>query len=175
MFKGGRCLCINPGAKVVKMAAIKEVSVIYPSNGCDKVEVIVTLKAHKGQRCLDPASKQARLIMQTIQKKNFLRRQNMWRALKCELCAKKLTLSCLGICIRFARLQNSLGGRIPLNYSAWLWKYLSRRVMCLCVCTLRVTVYGYNGHIVTGIPPARWLDSEASSVEKHYSRNFSWK
>lgn len=77
MFKGGRCLCINRGVKAVKMTMIEEVSVIYPSNGCDKVEVIVTLKAHKGQKCLDPRSKQARLIMQTIQKKNFLRRQNM--------------------------------------------------------------------------------------------------
>ncbi|XP_021067000.1 C-X-C motif chemokine 11 [Mus pahari] len=77
MFKGGRCLCIGPGVKAVKMAAIEKASVIYPSNGCNKVEVIVTLKAHKQQWCLDPRSKQARLIMQTIEKKNFLRRQKM--------------------------------------------------------------------------------------------------
>lgn len=44
MFKGGRCLCIDRGAKVVKMAAIKEVSVIYPSNGCDKVEVMYVME-----------------------------------------------------------------------------------------------------------------------------------
>nr|NP_062367.1 C-X-C motif chemokine 11 precursor [Mus musculus]Q9JHH5.1 RecName: Full=C-X-C motif chemokine 11; AltName: Full=Interferon-inducible T-cell alpha chemoattractant; Short=I-TAC; AltName: Full=Small-inducible cytokine B11; Flags: Precursor [Mus musculus]AAF71824.1 CxC chemokine SCYB11.pep [Mus musculus]AAF77095.1 interferon-inducible T cell alpha chemoattractant proprotein [Mus musculus]AAF79022.1 SCYB11 [Mus musculus]AAF79048.1 CxC chemokine SCYB11 [Mus musculus] len=77
MFKQGRCLCIGPGMKAVKMAEIEKASVIYPSNGCDKVEVIVTMKAHKRQRCLDPRSKQARLIMQAIEKKNFLRRQNM--------------------------------------------------------------------------------------------------
>ncbi|XP_031246876.1 C-X-C motif chemokine 11 isoform X2 [Mastomys coucha] len=77
MFKGGRCLCIGPGVKAVKMAMIEKASVIYPSNGCNKVEVIVTLKAHKGQRCLDPRFKQARFIMQTIEKKNFVRRQNM--------------------------------------------------------------------------------------------------
>ncbi|XP_076782622.1 C-X-C motif chemokine 11 isoform X2 [Arvicanthis niloticus] len=77
MFKGGRCLCIGPGVKAVKLAAIEKASVIYPSNGCDKVEVIVTLKAHKGQKCLDPRSKQARLIMQTIEKKNIFKRQNM--------------------------------------------------------------------------------------------------
>ncbi|XP_052054154.1 C-X-C motif chemokine 11 [Apodemus sylvaticus] len=78
MFKGGRCLCIGPGVKAIKMAAIEKASVIYPSNGCDKVEVIVTLKPpHKGQRCLDPNSKQGRFIKQTIEKKTFLRRQNM--------------------------------------------------------------------------------------------------
>lgn len=77
MFKGGRCLCIDSGVKAVKMAAIEKVSIIYPSNGCDKVEVIVTLKGHKGQRCLDPRSKQARLIMQIIQKKDILRHKNM--------------------------------------------------------------------------------------------------
>ncbi|OBS69014.1 hypothetical protein A6R68_02447, partial [Neotoma lepida] len=62
MFKRGRCLCIDPRAKAVRMADIERVSIIDPSNGCDKVEVIITLKARKGQMCLDPKSKQARLI-----------------------------------------------------------------------------------------------------------------
>ncbi|XP_021505567.2 C-X-C motif chemokine 11 [Meriones unguiculatus] len=77
MFKGGRCLCIGPGAKAVRKADIERVSVIHPSNGCDKVEVIVTLKAQKGQRCLDPRSKQARLIRQKIEKNNSLKHRNM--------------------------------------------------------------------------------------------------
>ncbi|ELK16441.1 C-X-C motif chemokine 11 [Pteropus alecto] len=63
MFKGGRCLCIGPGVKAVKVANIEKVSVIYPSNNCDKIEVIIILKTHKGQRCLNPRSKQANIII----------------------------------------------------------------------------------------------------------------
>ncbi|XP_011821588.1 PREDICTED: C-X-C motif chemokine 11 isoform X3 [Mandrillus leucophaeus] len=63
MFKRGRCLCIGPGVKAVKVADIEKASIIYPSNNCDKIEVIITLKENKGQRCLNPKSKQARLII----------------------------------------------------------------------------------------------------------------
>ncbi|XP_005068200.3 C-X-C motif chemokine 11 [Mesocricetus auratus] len=76
MFKGGRCLCIGPLAKAVKIADIETVSVFYPSYRCGKVEVIVTLKAQNRQRCLDPNSKQARLIREMYEKKS-LRQQNM--------------------------------------------------------------------------------------------------
>lgn len=140
MFKGGRCLCIDSGVKAVKMAAIEKVSIIYPSNGCDKVEVIVTLKGHKGQRCLDPRSKQGRLIMQTIQKKNILRRQNMWwaswayltvnpqiRALRQE--ADPLLSRNMHPFYQIAELARRSD---TSKLSAWLWKYLSHRVMCLC-------------------------------------------
>ncbi|KAL6047999.1 hypothetical protein STEG23_036120 [Scotinomys teguina] len=64
MFKRARCLCIESRTKAVRMADVETVSIIYPSNGCDRVEVIITLKAHKRQTCLDPESKQARLIRQ---------------------------------------------------------------------------------------------------------------
>ncbi|XP_016011531.2 C-X-C motif chemokine 11 isoform X1 [Rousettus aegyptiacus] len=63
MFKGGRCLCIGPGVKAVKVANIEKISVIYPSNNCNKIEVIITLKTHKGQRCLNPKSKQANILI----------------------------------------------------------------------------------------------------------------
>ncbi|EHB09524.1 C-X-C motif chemokine 11 [Heterocephalus glaber] len=63
MFKRGRCLCIGPGLKAVKVADIEKASIIYPSNSCDKIELIITLKAHKGKRCLNPTSKQAGLII----------------------------------------------------------------------------------------------------------------
>ncbi|CAH6884198.1 C-X-C motif chemokine 11 [Phodopus roborovskii] len=76
MFKGGRCLCIEPLAKAVKIADIETATVLYPSNRCNKVEVIVTLKSQKRQRCLDPKSKQARLI-QAMNEKKSLRRRNM--------------------------------------------------------------------------------------------------
>ncbi|XP_028737756.2 C-X-C motif chemokine 11 [Peromyscus leucopus] len=75
MFKRGRCLCIDHRARAVKLADIETVSVIYPSNSCDKVEVIITLKGHKRQTCLDPKSKQARLIRQAIERKKFLGHQ----------------------------------------------------------------------------------------------------
>ncbi|XP_042534223.1 C-X-C motif chemokine 11 [Dipodomys spectabilis] len=70
MFKGGRCLCLGPGAKAVKVAHIEKATIIYPSNSCYKMEVIITLKAQKGQRCLDPRSKQASFIIKQVQRKN---------------------------------------------------------------------------------------------------------
>ncbi|KAK2509277.1 hypothetical protein MC885_003369 [Smutsia gigantea] len=66
MFKGGRCLCIGPGVKAVRVADIEKATIIYPSNSCNKIEVIITLKAHKGQRCLNPKSKQAKVIIRKL-------------------------------------------------------------------------------------------------------------
>ncbi|XP_051026395.1 C-X-C motif chemokine 11 [Acomys russatus] len=77
MFKRGRCLCIGPGAKAVKRADMETAAILYPSNSCDRTEVIITLKANKGQRCLDPRSRQALLIRQTIEKKNLLRHRKI--------------------------------------------------------------------------------------------------
>ncbi|KAM9677526.1 C-X-C motif chemokine 11 [Trichechus inunguis] len=77
MFKRGRCLCIGPGVKAVRVADIEKASIIYPSYNCDKLEVIITLKANKGQRCLNPRSKQANLIIKEVQRMNFLRHQNI--------------------------------------------------------------------------------------------------
>ncbi|XP_047423259.1 C-X-C motif chemokine 11 [Sciurus carolinensis] len=74
MFKGGRCLCIGPGAKAVKLTDIEKASIIYPSNSCDKIEVIITLKAHKGQQCLNPRSKQASFIIKQAERKNLKHR-----------------------------------------------------------------------------------------------------
>ncbi|XP_016011532.2 C-X-C motif chemokine 11 isoform X2 [Rousettus aegyptiacus] len=71
MFKGGRCLCIGPGVKAVKVANIEKISVIYPSNNCNKIEVIITLKTHKGQRCLNPKSKQANILIKKAERMNF--------------------------------------------------------------------------------------------------------
>ncbi|XP_041527540.1 C-X-C motif chemokine 11 [Microtus oregoni] len=76
MFRAGRCLCIDPGVKAVRMADIERVSIIYPTRGCAKVEVIVTLKANKGETCLNPKSKQAHIIQQAIERKSSLKRQN---------------------------------------------------------------------------------------------------
>ncbi|XP_025743506.1 C-X-C motif chemokine 11 [Callorhinus ursinus] len=77
MFKAGRCLCRGPGVKAVKVANIEKATIIYPSNNCDKIEVIITLKAHKGQRCLNPKSKQASIIIKKIERMNFLKYQNV--------------------------------------------------------------------------------------------------
>ncbi|KAM4854932.1 C-X-C motif chemokine 11 [Thomomys bottae] len=77
MLRGGRCLCLPPMAKAVKVAHIEKATIIYPSYSCDKIEVIITLKASKGQLCLDPRSKQASFIIKQIQKKNVLRRKSI--------------------------------------------------------------------------------------------------
>ncbi|XP_037006126.2 C-X-C motif chemokine 11 [Artibeus jamaicensis] len=73
MFKGGRCLCIGPGVKAVKVANIEKVSVMFPSNYCNKTEVIITLKAQKKQRCLNPQSKQAIIIIKKAEEMNSLK------------------------------------------------------------------------------------------------------
>ncbi|XP_053451176.1 C-X-C motif chemokine 11 isoform X2 [Nycticebus coucang] len=77
MFKRGRCLCPDKLLKAVKLGNIEKASIIYPDNNCDKMEVIITLKAHKGQRCLNPKSKQASLIIKEIKRKNFLKYKNV--------------------------------------------------------------------------------------------------
>uniref|UniRef100_A0A671G172 C-X-C motif chemokine ligand 11 n=1 Tax=Rhinolophus ferrumequinum TaxID=59479 RepID=A0A671G172_RHIFE len=71
MFKRGR-LCIRPGVKAV-VADIEKVSVFYPSNNCDKTEVIITMKTHKRQRCLNPRSKQANIIIKNAERMKFLK------------------------------------------------------------------------------------------------------
>nr|XP_004664870.1 C-X-C motif chemokine 11 [Jaculus jaculus] len=77
MFKGGRCLCQGPGVNAVKVTEIEKASVMYRTNSCDRVEVIITLKAQKGQRCLNPRSKQAQLIIKKIERKKFLKHYNI--------------------------------------------------------------------------------------------------
>lgn len=77
MFKGGRCLCIGPGVKAVKAANIEAISVIFPSNYCNKTEVIITLKARKGQRCLNPQSKQGSIIIKKVEEMKSLKHQNV--------------------------------------------------------------------------------------------------
>uniref|UniRef100_A0A8C7BAX9 C-X-C motif chemokine ligand 11 n=1 Tax=Neovison vison TaxID=452646 RepID=A0A8C7BAX9_NEOVI len=69
MFKGGRCLCIGPGVKAVKVADIEKATIIYP------IMNFINLKARKGQRCLNPKSKQASIIIKKIQRMNFLKHQ----------------------------------------------------------------------------------------------------
>ncbi|XP_004596233.1 C-X-C motif chemokine 11 [Ochotona princeps] len=77
MFRRGRCLCVGSGLNAVKMADIKEASIIFPSGSCEKIEVIVTLKAQKGQRCLNPRSRQANRMIKQIQRKHLLKHQNV--------------------------------------------------------------------------------------------------
>ncbi|XP_060044604.1 C-X-C motif chemokine 11 [Erinaceus europaeus] len=77
MFKGGRCLCRDHGVKAVKVKDVEQASVIYPSNNCNKIEVIITLKAHKGKRCLNPRSKQGKIIIKRAEKIHFLNSQNV--------------------------------------------------------------------------------------------------
>ncbi|XP_037685942.1 C-X-C motif chemokine 11 isoform X2 [Choloepus didactylus] len=67
----------GPGVKAVKVTDIEKASIIYPSNNCDKIEVIVTLKAHKGERCLNPRSKQANFIIKKVERMNFLKISNI--------------------------------------------------------------------------------------------------
>ncbi|KAM5271766.1 LOW QUALITY PROTEIN: C-X-C motif chemokine 11 [Ctenodactylus gundi] len=67
MFKG-HCLCTGPGEKTVNVADTEKASLMYLSNRYDKIEVTITLKAHKGQRCLNSKSKQASLIIKLLER-----------------------------------------------------------------------------------------------------------
>ncbi|XP_043829068.1 C-X-C motif chemokine 11 [Dromiciops gliroides] len=69
-FRGPRCFCRGSTVDSVNPAYIKKVSVFFPSGSCDKKEMIITLKRGKGQTCLNPESRQARLILKRVLKKN---------------------------------------------------------------------------------------------------------
>ncbi|MBZ3888016.1 C-X-C motif chemokine 11, partial [Sciurus carolinensis] len=73
MFKGGRCLCIGPGAKAVKLTDIEKASIIYPSNSCDKIEVIATMKKNGEKRCLNPESKAIKNLLKALRKERSKR------------------------------------------------------------------------------------------------------
>ncbi|XP_012579595.1 PREDICTED: C-X-C motif chemokine 11 [Condylura cristata] len=77
MFIRGRCLCTGPGVRAVKVADIEKAAVLYPTNICDKTEVIITLKLHKGKRCLNPTSKQGKAIIQRAQRVKLSKYQNV--------------------------------------------------------------------------------------------------
>ncbi|XP_012790281.1 C-X-C motif chemokine 11 [Sorex araneus] len=68
MFKRRRCHCIDT-VKAVKVTDIEKISIIQPSINCDKIEMIITLKAPRRQRCLNPRSKQAKAIIKNNLKK----------------------------------------------------------------------------------------------------------
>ncbi|XP_020844113.1 C-X-C motif chemokine 11 [Phascolarctos cinereus] len=70
MFRGSRCLCRSSRVESVNPENIKKVSIIFPSGSCDKKEIIVTLKRGMAQMCLNPESKQGKLILKRIIKKN---------------------------------------------------------------------------------------------------------
>uniref|UniRef100_A0A5F8HEY2 C-X-C motif chemokine ligand 11 n=2 Tax=Monodelphis domestica TaxID=13616 RepID=A0A5F8HEY2_MONDO len=63
MFRGGWCLCRSSTVNSVYIANIKKVSIFFPSGSCNKIEIIITLKEGMGQICLNPESKQAKLIL----------------------------------------------------------------------------------------------------------------
>ncbi|XP_044538341.1 C-X-C motif chemokine 11 [Gracilinanus agilis] len=70
MFRGGWCLCRSSTVNSVYRANIKEISIFFPSGSCNKMEIIITLKEGRGQTCLNPESKQAKLILKRATKKN---------------------------------------------------------------------------------------------------------
>ncbi|XP_027710428.1 C-X-C motif chemokine 11 [Vombatus ursinus] len=70
MFRGSRCLCRSSTVQSVNPANIKKVSIFFPSGSCDKKEIIITLKSGLAQTCLNPESKQGKLILKKIIKKN---------------------------------------------------------------------------------------------------------
>uniref|UniRef100_A0A7M4FV67 C-X-C motif chemokine n=1 Tax=Crocodylus porosus TaxID=8502 RepID=A0A7M4FV67_CROPO len=61
----GRCLCIRPGIPAVHLKRVAKVEIYGPSNSCDQIEVIVTLKG-KGQMCLNNKSPQAWQLIQVV-------------------------------------------------------------------------------------------------------------
>ncbi|XP_006270095.1 C-X-C motif chemokine 11 [Alligator mississippiensis] len=65
----GRCLCIGPGMPAVHPKRVAKVEIYGPSNSCDHIEVIVTLKG-KGQKCLNNKSPQAWQMIQKFMKKS---------------------------------------------------------------------------------------------------------
>ncbi|XP_051966991.1 C-X-C motif chemokine 11-1-like [Xyrauchen texanus] len=69
-FGRQRCLCRGAGVKMVQPMFIEKV-VIHPvSPSCGHLEVVVTLKNRRGQRCLNPESLFTKHIIEKIAKKS---------------------------------------------------------------------------------------------------------
>ncbi|KPP57678.1 c-X-C motif chemokine 11-like, partial [Scleropages formosus] len=64
----GRCLCIGPGVNFIRPRSIKTIEVYFPSTFCEKMEVIVTLKNKKVQKCLNPDSEFAKNFIRNTQR-----------------------------------------------------------------------------------------------------------
>ncbi|XP_031426494.1 C-X-C motif chemokine 11-6-like [Clupea harengus] len=65
----GRCRCQDGGTDVILPKRIQRLEVFRPSPSCPNVEIIVTLKENRGQKCLNPESKFARNYIKSAVKK----------------------------------------------------------------------------------------------------------
>ncbi|KAK2911800.1 hypothetical protein QQF64_027649 [Cirrhinus molitorella] len=72
-----RCLCRGAGLKMVNPKLIQKVEIHPISPSCGYVEVVVTLKNGKGQRCLNPESMFTKHIIDRIEKKTKIAQQNV--------------------------------------------------------------------------------------------------
>ncbi|XP_069482395.1 C-X-C motif chemokine 10-like [Ambystoma mexicanum] len=65
---GGRCLCPGPGSNSVARKLVKTIDSYPKSPGCDKVEVIATMKKTGELRCLNWSSKKVQELMRMLVK-----------------------------------------------------------------------------------------------------------
>ncbi|XP_073696756.1 C-X-C motif chemokine 11-1 [Garra rufa] len=72
-----RCLCRDAGLKMVMPKLIQKVEIHPVSPSCGHVEVVVTLKNGKGQRCLNLESAFTKHIIERIEKKTRSAQQNV--------------------------------------------------------------------------------------------------
>ncbi|XP_012684031.2 C-X-C motif chemokine 11-6 [Clupea harengus] len=64
-----RCRCQDEGTNVIHPNRIQRLEVYPPSASCPNVEIIVTLKDNRGQKCLNPESKFAKNYIKSAIKK----------------------------------------------------------------------------------------------------------
>ncbi|XP_072480222.1 C-X-C motif chemokine 11 isoform X2 [Notamacropus eugenii] len=69
MFRKNRCLCRGPMVNAVNLRNVKNVSIIFPSNSCDKNEIVITPIKDGNKMCLNPESKQGKFILKRAVKK----------------------------------------------------------------------------------------------------------
>ncbi|XP_066566741.1 C-X-C motif chemokine 11-1 [Amia ocellicauda] len=69
-----RCLCMGPGVTFIMPKRIQKVEVFPASPTCGLVEIVITLKESGEKRCLNPDSKFARSIKNSLEHRSSQKR-----------------------------------------------------------------------------------------------------
>ncbi|XP_062400050.1 C-X-C motif chemokine 11-1-like [Sardina pilchardus] len=67
----GRCQCLNGLVDYIPRHNIAKLEILPASSSCTNLEIVVTLKANRGKKCLNPEAEYAsKIIQRTIKKRH---------------------------------------------------------------------------------------------------------
>ncbi|XP_019576051.1 C-X-C motif chemokine 10 [Rhinolophus sinicus] len=79
LSRSTRCLCITRSDKPVNPRSLEKLEVIPRSPSCPHVEIIVTMKKGKKQKCLNPESKTTENLLKALSKERSKRSTQLQR------------------------------------------------------------------------------------------------